>query len=240
MSKKIYILNIAGGHGHFLTFVLDKLCKDTPDIKVYPFNELGNTHRPYKQSGMFNFVDSMDVQNFVRNSKNKNFILITIDSELLYFERSWLSRAGDNNTDLYSEEAISIFLKKNNSIFPDYCKDKNISLKDGYKFSFKYLDKNGVIKFDHSRKSIKELKNNHVIFFPISNFFSLESFEIGLRTIAEKFFIKLDFTKISEIYDEFYKKNKILQSHNNVNLYLKGDKSIKLDIIQQAYVDSLE
>jgi hypothetical protein len=239
MIDKIYILNASGAHGNFLTFVLDKFYKDTPDIKDYPFNSLGNSHNFYKQSGIFNFIDSAEVKEFVKNSRDKNLILITINYELLYFERIWLSRAGDTNTDLYSEEAISHTLKKYGSTFPEYCKEKNISLKDGYKFSFKYLDKNGVIEYDNNRKNMIELKNNNVIFFSVSNFFNLHSFEVGLNDISKKFSIELDLTNLKEVYNQFYEKNKILKSHNNVNLYLKGDKSIKLDIIQQAYVDSL-
>jgi hypothetical protein len=84
-----------------------------------------------------------------------------------------------------------------------------------------------------------ELKNNNVIFFPVSNFFNLHSFEAGLSDMSKKFLIELDLTNLKEVYDQFYEKNNILKSHNNVDLYLKGDKSIKLDIIQQAYVDSL-
>jgi hypothetical protein len=239
MLNKIYILNASGGHGHFLTFVLDKFCKDTPDIKDHPFNDLGSSHNFYNQSGMFNFIDSKKVEEFVKNSRNKKLILITINNELLYFERIWLSRAGDTNTDLYSEESISHTLKKYGSTFPDYCKEKNISLKEGYKFGFKYLDKNGVIEHDNNRKNMIELKNNNVIFFPISNFFNLQSFELGLNDISKKFSIELNITSLKEIYNQFYEKNRILQTHNNINLYLKGDKSIKLDIIQQAYVDSL-
>jgi hypothetical protein len=239
MIEKIYILNFSGGHGHFLTFVLDKLCKDTPDIKNNPFDNLGNSHNFYQQSGIFNFVDAPQVEEFVKKSHNKNLILITIDNELLYYERVWLSRAGNLETDLDSEDSISYALKKNGSTFPDYCKENSMSIKDGYKFGFKFLDQNGVIKSDNNRKKILELKNNNASFFPISNFLSLESFQFGLSNISEKFAIELDFVNLKEIYDQFYKKNKILQSHNNVNLHLKGDNTIKLDIIQQAYVDSL-
>jgi hypothetical protein len=239
MLDKIYILNVSGCHGHFLTFVLDKFCKDTPAIEENPFNNLGNSHNFYKQSGIFNFVDDTNVENFVKKSNNKNLILITIDDELLYFERIWLSRSTNKNIDLYSEEAISKVLTECGSKFPNYCKEKNISLREGYKFSFKYLDKNGVIKYDNNRKNIIELKNNNVIFFPVSNFFNLRSFELGLNDISKKFSIELDLTKLREIYDQFYEKNKILQSHGNIDLYLKGHKSIKLDIIQQAYIDSL-
>jgi len=238
MIDRIYILNTSA-HGHFLTFVLDKFCKHTPDIQETPFNDLGNSHNFYTQSGKFYFIGDPHVHEFVKSSKNENLILITIDNELLYFERIWLSRAGDTDTDLYSEESIIHTLKKYGSTFPQYCEEKNISLKEGYKFGFKYLKKNGVIEQDNNRKNLIELKDNHVIFFPICNFFNLQSFALGLNDISKKFSIELDLTSLKEVYDQFYNKNKILQTHNNVNLYLKGDKSIKLDIIQQAYVDSL-
>jgi len=239
MLNKIYILNISGGHGNFLTFVLDKFCKETPAIEENPFDSLGNSHNFYKKSGIFNFVEDPNVETFVKNSKNKNLILITVNNELLYFERIWLSRAGNTNTDLYSEQAISNTLKKVGSTFPKYCEEKNISLKDGYKFGFKDSKENGVIAHNNKRQNITELKNNNVLFFPISNFFNLQSFELGLNDIAKKFLIELDITNLKEVYDQFYEKNKILQSHGDVDLYLNGDKSIKLDVIQQAYIDSL-
>ena len=45
---------------------------------------------------------------------------------------------------------------------------------------------------------------------------------------------------IDELYNEFYKRNTILQSHSKVNEYINGNKDLQLDILQQAYVDALE
>ena len=236
---KIYILNSPGGHGHFLQYILDKFYTLTPDIKDLPFDDHGRSHLKYNQSGQFIFIDDLDIEDFLLKNSNKNCILLTIDNELLYFERICLSRADEKHkTDLYSEQSISDFLIKWNSTFPKYCQEKNITLKKGYEYGFRFLNENGVIKRDIKRKTCKDIKNNNVIFFPIKNFFTIENLKEGLLNLSKFFNINLNIDKLPGLYNEFYSKNEILQSHYNVYEYINGNKSIKLDILQQAYVDS--
>ena len=87
-------------------------------------------------------------------------------------------------------------------------------------------------------KTCKGIENNNIIFFPIKNFFNIENLKEGLLNLSKFFNISLNINKLPELYNEFYSKNKVLQSHNNVYEYINGNKSIKLDILQQAYVDS--
>ena len=54
---KIYILNVQGGHGHFLQYILDKFCTLTPDIDNSPFDNDGRSHLKYNQSGQFIFIE---------------------------------------------------------------------------------------------------------------------------------------------------------------------------------------
>ena len=43
-----HILNISGGHGHFLQWVLDKFCTATPPVTTVPFNSLGASHEYFE------------------------------------------------------------------------------------------------------------------------------------------------------------------------------------------------
>ena len=238
MNKKTYICNMSGGHGMFLKYVLDKCCITTKDIIESPFDDMGRSHNTYTSSGNFIFIDALEYFNEVKILKNQNIIVITIDEEVLYFERICIHRSGDANTNLFNENDIEVFLRKNKSTFPDYCKNKNISIQEGYKIAFKFLDQHGSVKRDNERKSFNALKQNSVIFFPLKNFFNSELFCSAITNIANKFNISLNMDLCKKWYNEFYSKNKILQSHNNVYEYINGNKTLKLDILQQAYVDA--
>ena len=54
----------------------------------------------------------------------------------------------------------------------------------------------------------------------------------------QKFNFTLDFSGFNEIYKAWYTQNTILQTQDAVKKYQNGDASIKLDILQQAYVDA--
>ena len=56
-NPHIYILNSSGCHGHYLTYLIDRLSKDTPTVKELPFNELGNSHLKLEYSGYARFLD---------------------------------------------------------------------------------------------------------------------------------------------------------------------------------------
>ena len=239
--KKIYICNVSGGHGHFLTWLLDKCCKTTPDISTEPFDAIGRSHKEYTSSGKFIFIDTPQYEEMVKTMTNENIILITIDKEILYFERICINRSGrsgEANTNLFNESEIEEFLRNNNSTFPDFCKNKNISIQEGYKYAFKFLNQNGAIKLDTRRKEFPALLKNNVTFFPLKNYFNFDLFSNAIENIAKKFSIEVDINACKEVYDIFYKSNKVLQSHNNVYEYINGNKSIKLDVLQQAYVDA--
>ena len=152
MNKKTYICNISGGHGHFLAYVLDKCCTTTENIIESPYDNMGRSHNDYTSSGNFIFIDALEYFDKVKKLQNQNIIVITIDDEILYFERICIHRSGVANTNLYNENEIGDFLRGNKSTFPDYCKNKNISIQEGYKNAFKFLDQNGSVKRDNEEK----------------------------------------------------------------------------------------
>jgi|TARA_B100001123_G_C15315116_1_gene1025848 hypothetical protein len=237
MNKKTYICNISGGHGHFLTYVFDKCCTTTKDIDESPFDRRGRSHQSYSASGNFVFIDAPEYFKKIKELQNENIIVISINDEVLYFERTCINRAGAD-VNLFNENEIEKFLRKHKSTFPDYCKEKNISIQEGYKYAFKFLDQSGAIKFDNERKNFDALRKNNVIFFPLKNYFNSDLFCSAITYIGKKFNIPLDMDMCKKCYDVFYSKNIVLQSHNNVYEYINGNKSIKLDILQQAYVDA--
>lgn len=234
----IYILNVSGGHGHFLQWLLDKFCVSTPDITTKPFNHLGASHLHYEKSGKFIFIDGTQTKDFLKSNTNKNAIMITIDDEILYWERSYMYRAGNKGTDLFDERSIEKFLQEQGSPFPDFCKQRNISIKEGYKFAFRDLDKCGARLHDNDRKKYPGIENNNVYFFPLRNFLSQKDLKKALIQVSERFKFGLDLSAFDVIYHNWYSQNTILLTNDAVEQYRKGNHSIKLDVLQQAYVDA--
>ena len=234
----IHILNISGGHGHFLQWVLDKFCTATPPVTTVPFNSLGASHDSWKKSRKFTFVDDPADKQFLDTNTDKNVILITIEDEILYWERCCMYRAGNANTNLFDEKSVEKFLISQGSTFPQHCKDNNISIKDGYTYAFQDVSKCGARERDNERKNYVGLQNNNIYYWPIKNFLKLQDFKKALLEVSEKFGFELDLTEFDEMYNTWCNQNTILQTNDAVQQHLNGDTSIKLDILQQAYVDA--
>ena len=94
----IYIFNSAGCHGHYLTYLIDRLSRKTPTIKELPFNELGNSHNNIDYSGFAKFIDFSKQQE--QQLSNKNIIKIIFSQNVLYYERVAMNRAGDTGRDI--------------------------------------------------------------------------------------------------------------------------------------------
>jgi hypothetical protein len=235
--KPVYILNVSGGHGHFLQWLLDKFCTATPSIEKIPFNNLGASHIGYKKSGKFIFIDDTETESFLKSNKNKNAIMITIENEILYWERSCMYRAGDQGTDLFDEKSIKKFLTINGSQFPKLCEDKKISIKEGYRLAFQDLDRCGARIHDIKRKNYMGIENNKVYFLKLGAFLNCELLRRSLIAISNHYKFDIDLNDFEKIYHMWYSKNTILQSQKNIEKYTK-QQSTKLDILQQAYVDA--
>ena len=242
--SKTYILNISGGHGHFLQWVLDKFCTETPPIDIVPYNMVGASHRKYTQSGKFVFIDDFiepTDKTFLDSNTNKNVILIKIDDEILYWERCCMYRyvdVNENSPDLFNEASISDFLTSRESTFPQHCKDNNISIKDGYRYAFQDIANCGARQKDNERMNYPALKDHNVYYWPIKNFLNLQDFKKALLEVGKKFEFNLDLSTFDEIYNTWCDQNTILQTSDAVKQYLNGNTSVKLDVLQQAYVDA--
>ena len=236
--NRIYICNIGGGHGHFLQWVLDKFCTETDPIDTIPFDSIGASHLDWWDSGKFRFVDDTEYEKFLHRPNKKNIILIKIEDEILYWERSCMYRAGNATTNLFDEGSIAKFLTDRGSDFPEYCKEQNISIKTGYTYAFKDIKNSGARLRDNQRMTHSSLEYHNVYHWPIKNFLTLEDFTSALLEVAQKFNFTLDLSDFDEVYKAWCTQNTILQTQDAVKKYQNGDTSIKLDILQQAYVDA--
>ena len=45
MEPYIYVFNTGGCHGHYLTYLIDRLSNNTPAITEPPFNSIGTSHK---------------------------------------------------------------------------------------------------------------------------------------------------------------------------------------------------
>ena len=234
---KITIINTGGAHGQFLRYTLDKFCLDTPTIDELPFNHLGNSHsNSIKYSGQFDFLHGVDRD--IENTENERIIFIDVVDEILYYERVWLARARDSNTDLYSEKSIIDCLTYNGSTFPAFCKSKGITIQQGYTHGFRNIEQQGSVIVNKKRFKKICSKNNDVYKYKIKNFFTLDAFESSILDIGKYFNLGFNTTGIDKLYNDFYERNVILKTQKNVEEYLSGNKNITLDIIQKAYIDA--
>lgn len=253
METDIYVFNSAGCHGHYLTYLLDKLSKKTPIIKELPFNELGNSHLKINYSGFSKFVDTGEHITY-KHLKNKKIIKITYNQDILYFERVAMNRAGDAGRDINNLHCDISFLKNYNKefykkIYRLYSINNNAVpkwlLRDAYKLGF--LDWNNQGSVISSKQDISWINNNlqehnSVYFLNVNIFFTTEILKNELKKLNDIFNLQLDLNDVDVIHKEFLNHNKILQTHKHTDIVLDAvdtDKNIdipSLDIIQQAFV----
>jgi hypothetical protein len=232
---RILIINSPGAHGRFLLYALDRFCTQTPKIDQLPFNQVGNSHAvEIDYSDQFVFYHGYPWE---CDFKNQPIIFMDISGETLYYERASINRS-DGKTDLFSETAIANFLREHGNKWPDDLARENISIREGYMYGFKNLEQQGSMVLNKQRIEKLSSGGNNLFLYNVSNFFNIESFKKSFEKIGQHFGIEFELTGIDDLYKEFYARNTILQSHGNVQKYLSGDKTVQLDILQQAYVDA--
>ena len=253
MDTHIYIFNTGGCHGHYLTYLIDRLSNSTPKIEKLPFNHMGNSHQKIDYSGYAKFVD-VGLHNENKNLQGKNIIKILYTNDILYFERVAMNRAGDEDRDIANIHKDISFLKTYNKQFYDKIYElysiKNDSvpkwlLRDAFKMGFLDLDRQGSVV--ESKKDIEWIEtnlvqNNRVHYTQVDVFFTAQKLKTELQILNDKFNLDLNFVDFESIHKEFLSKNKILQTHKNTQIVLeaiqnKNDITIPaLDIIQESYL----
>ena len=250
----IYIFNSGGCHGNYLTYLIDRLSRNTPPIKELPFNKLGNSHNLYltDYSGFAECIDSTKQQE--QQLSNKNIIKIIFSQNVLYYERVAMTRAGDTGRDINNiHNDISFFNKYNKEFYDKLYSLYSIKnnaipkwlLRDAYKLGFLDWNKQGSVV--SSREDIKWVddnlaKDNDVHYTQVDAFFTTETLRRELFDLDVKFDLDLNLDDLNSIHKKFLSMNKILQSQKNTDIVLNAIKENKdisippLDIIQQAYV----
>jgi hypothetical protein len=252
-SPHVYIFNSAGCHGHYLTYLIDRLSDRTPNIEQLPFNELGNSHNKIDYSGFAEFVDTQEHEKN-KNLKNTRIIKILYSKNILYYERVAMARAGDANRDIHNVHKDISFLKSYNKAF--YNKIRALYsitsdsvpkwlLRDAYKLGFlDWHNQGSVVTAEQDIGWMKENleRDNNINYTQVDVFFTLEKLKKELQNLDDAFGLDLSFDELEHIHEQFLSRNIIFQTHRNTNLVLdavKEDRDITippLDIIQQAYV----
>ena len=251
MDAKVYIFNSPGCHGHFLTYLIDKLSTKTPELKGLPFNHLGNSHLKLNYSGYAKFVDALE--HYEYSLSNKNIIKLVFSNDILYYERVAMNRAADSDRNMYHINEDISFLKNYNLGF--YNKIQRLykvnkdhipkwMFRDAFKIGFLDWNNQGSVVYDRNQIiwMNENFKRNKIHYTQVNVFFTYETLKKELEDINKKFDLALDLTDLEMIYHEFSKRNKILQTHGYTETVLsaiKNNKDIEipeLDIIQQAYI----
>lgn len=253
MKPHIYIFNNAGCHGHYLTYLIDRLSTRTPLIEQLPFNELGNSHKKLNYSGFAKFVDIRAHEDF-KNLKNANIVKILYSNAILYYERVAMVRAEDANRDIHNVHKDISFLKSYNKAF--YNKIRALYsitsdsvpkwlLRDAYKLGFLDWQKQGsVVIAEQDIGWIQEnlAGHNTINYTEVDVFFTTEKLKKQLQKLDDAFGLDLCFDDLEHIHEQFLSRNTIFQTHVNTNLVLNAVKENRditippLDIIQEAYV----
>lgn len=253
MDTHIYVFNTGGCHGHYLTYLIDRLSNRTPKIEQLPFNKLGNSHNSVNYSGFVKFIDEPEHEEN-KSLKDTNIIKILYSNDILYYERVAMARAGDSNRDINNIHKDISFLKSYNKefynkIYTLYSIENDSvpkwMLRDAYKLGFLDWHKQGsVVKSRQNIKWIEDnlVEDNTVHHTQVGVFFTAEKLKRELQELDSKFNLDLNFENFDAIHEEFLSKNKILQTHGNTKLVLDAVRVNRdvpvppLDIIQQAYV----
>ena len=255
LKTHIYIFNSAGCHGHYLTYLIDRLSKKTPPIKELPFNHLGNSHNKLAYSGFSEFfADYTEIKEKVINLTGTNVVKILYSNDILYFERVAMNRANDAGRDVNNLHKDISFLKSYSKEFYDkihelYSIDNdNVPkwlLRDAFKMGFLDMERQGsVIELKRDIKWLEDnlKKNNAIHYTQVDVFFTTDTLKRELQDLDQKFALNLDFSELEKIHEDFIGRNKILQTHKNTQIVLdaisnKKDIAIPpLDIIQEAWV----
>jgi hypothetical protein len=253
MDTHIYVFNSAGCHGHYLTYLIDRLSNRTPKIGQLPFNNIGNSHNNINYSGLVKFIDSSEHEEN-KSLKDTNIIKILYSNDILYYERVAMARAGDADRDIANIHSDISFLKSYNKEFYDnthalYHIDSDSvpkwMLRDAYKLGFlDWQNQGSVVTEKQDIKWVEDnlVEDNTVHYTQVDVFFTAEKLKRELQELDSKFDLDLNFENFDVIHEEFLKRNRILDTHRNTDTVLDAVKENRdipvppLDIIQQAYV----
>ena len=219
LKPYIYIFNSAGCHGHYLTYLIDRLSKKTPPIKELPFNDLGNSHNKLAYSGFSEFYEDFYNRENVLDLTGANVVKILYSNDILYFERVAMNRANDSGRDINNLHKDISFLKSYNKEFYDKIHDlysidnDNVPkwlLRDAFKMGFLDMERQGsVIELEKDIKWIEDnlKKNNAIHYTQVDVFFTTDTLKRELQDLDREFDLDIDFSELKPIHEDFMGRN---------------------------------
>jgi hypothetical protein len=252
-----YRINIAFQpicHGHYLTYIIDRFSKLTPEIKELPFEKNGISHKEIKYS---NFVRWYHPNNKFLNQDDPH-IFITVEQQDLFFlhrlaytrpdgESTPFSNFSTNGTKVILsnffiknfkdkfKEIYNLDLDKNNSI-PKFI------LRDFVKINYLNINEDNWLKVDHELK--KKLPKN-VFLIELKNFWNLDSFIKILKKCSDHLALELDINQelytVHELFlkklHNFETKDRVLTIINSIENKQYLDIS-NIDLIEESQISA--
>lgn len=216
-GKLLNIVFHGGTFGNFLKFFLDKFSKLTPDLKFYPFTDIGTSHSLKKEqySGLIQRYHP----SFINDNHNETdlpicLILPNTEKDFLFLKLSQFYKGGDQKIlpdNLWQKEILE---NKKSPILNDAIDNitsfYNISMsntyipkfivRDWYKLEFlENLKDTYNYKWFETLKNHSFFKKQKVHFFCLDSFYNFDIFLKNITELDNFFNLHLDFTRVSEM-----------------------------------------
>jgi hypothetical protein len=266
--KEIQVDFLPGTHGHFLTFVLDKLLLGDKITQTSPFTSIGTSHGfwdiGYPVTAGHWSVPEMPAKWWKVEGKpdlGNNIILIAVrDSDIIPMVQLGFLRASDNNCDLNDLEidTYNKILKLKYGRFHDIIINLNLTLekpdcpRELLRHYFKekfvsFLKKESTHPWVREFKSysqFRKFEKRNVFYFPYSDFYDHDKFLNNIREIQVFFNLEFKDFNVANLHQQFLKNQPCRDSVEKIEKILRDISDRKeeifpsLNIIEEAYIDS--
>ena len=254
--KEIQVDFLPGTHGHFLTFVLDKLLLNEEITQTSPFTSIGTSHNfwdiGYPVTAGHWSVPKMPAKWWkVKGKPNlgNNVILITVrDPDIIAVVQLGYLRAADNNCDLNTLEidTYNKILKLNYQNTHNLNIDLNLRseqpdcpreiLRHYFKEKFvsflrkEHTQHNWVEEFKQYSQ-FRKFKKRNVFYFPYSDFYDHDKFLNNIKAIQVFFDLEFKDFDIVNLHQHFLKNQPCRDSVQKIEGILKNIRDRKEQIL---------
>lgn len=241
-------------HGHYLSYIIDRFSKLTPNINELPFEENGISHEKLEYSNFVKYYHPED--NFI-DYKDPH-IFITVEKEDLFFlHRLAYTRPDGKDTPFANfsvgEKKVKLsdyFIDKFKNKFKEYYNldlDKNniipkFILRDLLKLNYLNINEDNWLKKD--RELRKKLPKN-VFLLPLKNFWNSENFIKTLKECSNYFNLELDINQtLYNVHEIFLKKLHNYKTKNRVSNIIDSIKNRQqvdisnIDLVEEAQLSA--
>ena len=243
-----------GLHHNFVRWVLDYASNLTPEITTDPFDKSGAAHNSTYRDWSSEFPVIQDGNYTITDKDKPPFICTEVKDdafEVLYHQRAAMKREGSKNYDLTKGENFPKWHSWNqhyvSKIVQQYkIEDKNsipkFIIRDSIKKSYLHIKEHSLLIENKNKINKIKAHNNISHFMSLRIFWDENSFVEELKTVSNKYKLKLNLDKVRIAWLRFRDANNILTTHFIVNDILDAIKKKEnidipvLDIFQEAYI----